>query len=246
MSDDQGASGGPQRPSDGHHGGSVEQTLAGNAELEVMAVVREAWARTDGIKGIVVVGLLLIYAAVLLATLLLGNIFGFEDQSLVASTISQLVLMVIVYPFMAGVFMLGLRHSVGLQVSFQEQFTYYNYLLPIVAVGLLQSVVTSLGFLLLILPGIYLTIALCLAVPLKAERDLPITDCLVTSLRLVNSKFVEVALLTLVALTLMVLGVISLVGWIWTLPWTLMIFAIIYRQLAGFQAAGGPSRSVAF
>jgi hypothetical protein len=245
MSDEQGSSGGPQRPSDVCHGGSIEQTLAGNAELDVLAVVREAWARTDGIKGIVVVGMLLIYAAVVLATLLLGSIFGFEDQTLVASTVSQLVLMVIVYPFMAGVFMLGLRHSVGLKVSFQEQFAYYNHLLPIVAVGLLQSVVTSLGFLLLILPGIYLMIALCLAVPLKAERDLPITDCLLISLRLVNRKFVEVALLTLVALALMVLGVVSIVGWIWTLPWTLMIFAIIYRQLAGYQAAGA-RRSVAF
>jgi hypothetical protein len=43
------------------------------------------------------------------------------------------------------------------------------------------------------LPGIYLMFALSLAVPLKAERNLPITDCLIVSLKLVNRKFFEVA-----------------------------------------------------
>lgn len=229
-----------------HTGGSIERTLAGEAELEIMPVLREAWARIDGIKGIVVGGLLLIYAAMVAASWLLGQIFGVDEQTLAGSTITQLVLMMIVYPFFAGVFMLGLRRSVGQPVRFEEQFTFYRELMPIVAVGALQSLVTFLGFMLLILPGIYLTFALCLAVPLKAERNLPIADCLLMSVRLVNRKFFEVAVLTLASGALALLGVLSLIGWIWTIPWTLMILAIIYRQLAGFTppadtgASGGP------
>ena len=34
-------------------GGSIENTLAGNAELNVADVMSEAWQRTKGIKGIV-------------------------------------------------------------------------------------------------------------------------------------------------------------------------------------------------
>jgi hypothetical protein len=230
-------------PAPQHYGGSVEQTLAGRADLDIMAVIREAWAKTDGIKGLVIGGMLLVYAAVVLVTMMLAGIFGLEDQTLIGSTISQLVVMMIIYPFMAGVFMLGLKRSVGLPVTFQEQFAYYATLLPIVAVGVLQSAVTSLGFLLLIVPGIYLTFALCLAVPLKAERDLPITDCLLLSARLVNRKFFEVAVLSLAIALLVVLGVLSLIGWIWTIPWTVMIMAIMYRQLAGFTVSGsrGPT-----
>ena len=48
----------------GHVGGSIERTLAGDAELEILPVLREAWARTEGIKAIMVGGLLLIYAAI--------------------------------------------------------------------------------------------------------------------------------------------------------------------------------------
>jgi uncharacterized membrane protein YqjE len=231
-------------PARQHFGGSIEQTLQGSAELDVMAVIREAWDKTDGIKGIVIAGLLLVYAAVAVVTVILGNIFGFEDQSIFASTVSQLVVMMIIYPFMAGVFMLGLRRSVGLPVTFQDQFAYYAALVPIVAVGVLQSALTTLGLLLLIVPGIYLAFALCLAVPLKAERDLPITDCLLVSLKLVNRKFFEVAVLSLVMAVLVVVGVLSLIGWIWTIPWTVMILAIMYRQLAGFTVAGGKGPAV--
>ena len=42
----------------GHVGGSIERTLAGDAELEILPVLREAWARTEGIKAIMVGGLL--------------------------------------------------------------------------------------------------------------------------------------------------------------------------------------------
>lgn len=216
-------------------GGSIEDTLAGRAELEIMPVIREAWYRIDGIKGFVIGGMLLVYAAVVVATLVLGAIFGVEEQSLVGGTVTQLVVMMIVYPFMAGVFMLGLKRSVGKPVSFEEQFSYYRDVLPIVAVGALQSLVTFIGFTLLILPGIYLMFALSLAVPLKVERNLSITDCLIVSVRLVNRKFFEVAVLSLAAMALAALGILSLVGWIWTIPWTLMILAIVYRQLAGYR-----------
>jgi hypothetical protein len=220
---------------DGRYGGSIEQTLAGHAELEVMAVIREAWAATDGIKGMIVGGSLLVNAAVLLVMAVFAGTAA--DRSEVSEAILNLVMMVIVYPYMAGVFLLGLRRSVGLTVTFEEQFACYRRLLPIVTVGLLQSVITGLGLSLLILPGIYFAIALSLAVPLKAERDLPIFECLLLSLRLVNRKFTEVALLSLAAVGLMAVGLLSLIGWIWTMPWAVMILAIIYRQLAGHQPA---------
>jgi uncharacterized membrane protein len=221
-----------------HYGGSIEQTLAGGADLEVMDVIREAWDRIDGIKGTVVAGLLLMYGMVFVATAILGSIFGFDEQSVMAGTVSQIVIMSIVYPFMAGVFMLGLRRSVGLPVDFKDQFSFYGMMLPIVALGLLQSVLTSLGLMLLILPGLYLAVALSLAIPLKVEKDLGIMECLGTSLRLVNRKFLPVLLLGLASTALIVVGILSLIGWIWTIPWSVMIYAITYRQLAGYDPEG--------
>lgn len=221
----------------GRFGGSIEQTLAGAARLEVSAVLREAWQASHAIRPLVVPGMVLVTVAVVLASLALAAVFGVEDRSVFGATVSQLVTMIIVYPYMAGAFLLALRHSAGLSVAFPDQFACYRNWLPLVAVGLLQNVVTSLGFMLLIVPGIYLSFALYLAVPLKAERDLPITECLVISLRLVNRKLFEVSVLVLLSGVMTIVGVFTLVGWIWTMPWALMILAIVYRQLAGFAPA---------
>lgn len=219
-------------------GGSIEATLQGRAELEIGAVLREAWHLTDGIKAPVTAGLLAVNLAVLVAVQVLGLIFGVDEPTMAGEVVAQLVLMIIVYPFMAGVFMFGLRRSVGRPVRFQDQFAYYGQALPIVAVGALQSLMTFAGLLLFLLPGIYLMFALSLAVPLRAERQLPIGDCLLMSMRLVNRKFFEVAVLSLAAAGLTLLGILSLIGWIWTIPWTLMILAITYRQLAGHVPPG--------
>ena len=56
---EQDGSGGQPASGGRHYGGSIERTLAGQAELDIMAVIREAWSKTDGIKGPVVAGMLL-------------------------------------------------------------------------------------------------------------------------------------------------------------------------------------------
>ncbi|MEZ5560853.1 MAG: hypothetical protein R3E86_20195 [Pseudomonadales bacterium] len=231
----------PQPPGDrpSHFGGSIEQTLAGRAELDVGEVLRESWERIDGIKSIVNAGFGVTYAVVFVVAGLLGPIFGLNEENLYTGWISQLVVMIIVYPFMAGVFMLGLKRSVGMPVTFAEQFSQYGRLAPILAVGLLQSFATFVGTMLFILPGLYLAVALSLAIPLKVEKDLPVVDCLVVSLKLVNRRFLAVLALGLVSAGLMIIGMLSLIGWIWTLPWTVMIYSVLYRQLAGFDVDAG-------
>jgi len=86
---------------------------------------------------------------------------------------------------------------------------------------------------LLILPGIYVAIALGLAIPLKVEKQLGVVESLTTSVQLVNKKFFSVAALAFLASLVMVLSFITIIGWIWAMPWMLMVFAITYRQLAG-------------
>ena len=219
-----------------HLGGSIENTLAGNAVLDIGEVMSEAWQRTNGIKGMVIGGGLLIYLAIFIVSMVLGFIFGFgAEQSILGLAVSQLIIMLMIYPFMAGVFMLGLRQSVGLPVSFDQQFAYYGAALSIFVVAIVQTIVTGIGFVLLIIPGLYLAFALALAIPLKVEKQLPVVDCLTTSMKLVNQKFLNVAVLFIVGSFVVTLSFITIIGWIWAMPWMLMVYAITYRQLAGCE-----------
>lgn len=206
-------------------GGSIENTLAGGADLDLSGVMGEAWDRTDGIKGIVVVtGLALIVISVVASGIL---------QLILSAELAQLVVTLLLYPIMAGLFVVGLRQSVDLPVDYSIPFNYFHLFLTLAAIGLLQWIGTTIGMLLLILPGIYLSIALSLAIPLHVEKKLSVIESMTTSLQIINQKFVTVALLAIIASVLLTLGFITLIGWIWAAPWALMVYCITYRQLAG-------------
>lgn len=238
-------------------GGSIENTLAGNADLEFGSILAEAWQKTKGIKRIVDGGGILVYVGITVVTIGLALIFGADSNTILATLITQLVVMILVYPFLAGVFIVGLRQSVGLPVSFDMVFAQYAAALPLVGIGVLQSVASSIGFLLLLLPGLYLTFALSLAIPLRIDKQMSVADSPMMSLQLVNKKFFTVVALGLTpGLTMLtvpfilvfvvlfqsgsssligVLGFIVIVSWLWGIPWMLMVFAITYRQLAGTE-----------
>ncbi len=212
-----------------HLGGSIEDTLAGNADLDVQAVMSEAWERVQGIKAITLGGWGLVFVLTLLGTLVL-NVF-------LSEWLTQLVVTVALYPVFAGIFMVGLRQSVDLPEEFAELFNHYDKIVPIAAVGVLASIATAIGMFLLILPGLYLAIALSLGIPLVVDKNLSIVDALTTSLKLINQKFLSVLLLVLIAGVVLIAAGMTIIGLIWALPWILMVYAITYRQLAGASVA---------
>ena len=234
-------------------GGSIENTLSGNAELNIGAVFSEAWEKTKGIKGYVVGGGILLYLAVIIVTITVAVLVGAEQQSIVGSLVGQLVVMMMIYPFIAGVFLLGLHQSVGMPVSFAQQFNQYGMMLPILGIALIQTVASlifpMLGivlvqasgsfilFAILLLPSIYVAFAFALAIPLKVEKKMGVVESITTSVQLVNKKFFSVVVLALVSSIVAGLSFITIIGWIWAIPWMLMVFAITYRQLAGVSIA---------
>lgn len=221
-------------------GGSIENTLAGHADLEIGDVLKEAWEKSSGVRAIVLISGVVMVLVALLVTGVFGVMFSLQDQTFVERLILQCLTAAATYPIWAGIFMVTLGHSLGKAVDLNMVFTYYPMFVPLAIVGVIQSIATTIGMLLLILPGLYLAIALSLAIPLKVERDLPIGDCLMTSLKLVNAKFLNVAVIATVAALAGVVGFVTLIGWIWTIPWMAMMFAITYRQLAGVNPAAAP------
>jgi len=212
-------------------GGSIEGTLAGQAELVLGDVFREAWAKTDGVTLILAGGFLLLALVNGAAQGLIAVLFG---DGLLSYPVTQIVNTLITAPFMAGAFMLALRRSLEQPVAFDQLFDYYgSMLVPIFILALITSVATSIGFVLLVLPGIYLSVALSLALPLKVEKGMSTVDCLSTSIRLVNAEFLTVFAMAILAGLAIMLGFVTIIGWIWTVPLAVMVFAITYRQLAG-------------
>ncbi|MDP6375239.1 MAG: hypothetical protein QF921_07750 [Pseudomonadales bacterium] len=212
---------------------SVERTLSGNADLDIGGVLREAWQKTTGIKLLVFGGAVVFFFGMVVLMAILGVLINFDPLASFDRILLQVLIAALLYPFAAGVMMTGVRHSVGLPVSLEGLVAYYGAVLTIAAVGVIQSIAISIGMLLFILPGLYLSIALVLAIPLHVEKRLNVIDSLTTSLKLVNKKFLEVTILLIVVGLVVGLTSFTIIALFWTLPWMIMVGGIIYRQLAG-------------
>jgi uncharacterized membrane protein len=224
------------QPAGGPRGGSIEATLDGRAVLEFGDVLSEAWNRTKGIKTIVLVALIGWILAFALVVGVLAASGALDPQGTGGNLLIQLITAVLGYPLFAGVAMVAVRQSVGAPVEFAQVLMYYGRIATFAALGILISIITSLGYLLLILPGVYLSIATVLAVPLCADKDMGIMNSLTTSLKLVNKEFLTVFLLMIAIVVISILSFVTIIGWIWGIPMISMVMAIMYRQLAGVSS----------
>ncbi|HAR30363.1 MAG TPA: hypothetical protein DCR65_02495, partial [Gammaproteobacteria bacterium] len=131
--------------------GSIAQTLAGEADLRVGAVVREAWSHLPGIKLPMLAAGVLVYGGVLLIIGLFGPLLEADQPGFnsVFQLLAQIAVSALLYPFLAGVFLFGLRRSQGAEVRFDLLFSQYSRVIPLLLVGLLQSFAVTLGLLIL-------------------------------------------------------------------------------------------------
>lgn len=221
----------------------MRRTLAGDTRIDLGDVLGEAWRRTAGSKRILAGGLALFYVALLpLAALLSGVLtgLGVDPARGVGGLVLQLALAALVYPFLAGVFMVALRRVRDRPIAFRQLLDHYDRVPAIVALNVLASLGISLGLVLLIVPGIYLAVAWSMALPLLVDRHMGVLEALECSRRLVTRHWFTVFGFSLISLLGVTAGVLTLgIAFVWIVPWLALAWAVLYRELAGAADDGG-------
>jgi hypothetical protein len=92
-----------------------------------------------------------------------------------------------------------------------------------------------MGFFALLLPGIYLSIAYQLALPVFIEKNLGIWESLEASRKALTHRWFSFAYLILVLSCLTALSMFTVIGMIWTIPWYFCTIGIIYRRIFGLE-----------
>lgn len=225
----------------------VHDALARGYDFSISGIISEAWRLLPGSKLMICGGLLVSGLIVILISVLLGVIAGVssvlatpENSNFVISLLSQILgnalISIILYPFMAGIYMMAIRRVAGQSVSFGELFAYFSQVLPLTIAALLIGVFTSLGFLLLILPGIYLSVAYMMTVMLIAERGLSAWQAMEISRRAITQHWFKFfGLLIVLSLINIVGAMLLLVGLIWTVPLSIIAVALVYRTIFGIR-----------
>lgn len=223
--------------------GSVEMAIEGRYSFQVFALLGEAWATLKGMKGEywgAVVMLILVSIGLGLVFHLVAQPAADSDNiglTTVIALIQQIVTTLITAPMSAGIVMLALKHATNTPTSATEIFAYFSKAPRLLLLNIILYVMIFIGFLLFILPGIYLMVAWSMAVPLAVEKNMGVWQALETSRKAVTKKWFKFLGLFLLFMVVITIAAIPLfIGLIWVLPWVTLAYAMLYRNMFGVTA----------
>jgi uncharacterized membrane protein len=217
--------------------GNLNDALVGNYTLDIGGVFSEAWQKTKGFKLKAWGAFIITYAIVILAMvglmLLLGVKFG-DKQNHLANFGIQLVIILIIYPLFAGAMMMAIHQVSGKPVSIAMLFGYFDQTPRLFLLYIVTTLMTIIGFVLLILPGIYLAIAYTMAMPLLIEKKMGIWEALETSRKALGKRWFTVFALFILMGILVAVSALPLgIGLIWTIPFSMLVMGVMYKTIFG-------------
>jgi len=234
--------------------GSIEKGVSGQYDFSISGVMSEAWSLVSGTKATMAGGMAVMYAVMLglmmalgvvsaiLVPLMIGagppeNPNALMGIAMVFEVITQIIVMAVSYPFTAALMVIGIRRSAGLPISFSMIFSCFNRAFSLLALNILLFIIVTIGFLLLVIPGIYLFVAYIMAMPLLVEKDMSVWQALETSRKAVSKKWFKIFGLLLMLFLIMMVSMIPLgIGLIWTIPFGFIAVGILYREMFGVEA----------
>lgn len=219
--------------------GSLENGIAGNYQFDISATLSEAWQKTAGAKLTFVLAGLVYFGVLVAASFLLGMVFGMaggDSESGLPVIVQQLILTAITLPLGMGLFMLGLKRSVDQPIAVPALFDYYGKTVQLLLTMILMYIMLIIGFLLLILPGIYLAVAYYFALPLVVEKNLGPWQALEASRKAITKRWFSVFGFVLLLTLIIVISAILLgIGLIWTFPLAMIAMGVLYRNMFGVE-----------
>jgi hypothetical protein len=141
-------------------------------------------------------------------------------------------------PCRAGVFLLMLRLIRGQRAEFPDVFDgFSDNLLQLFLVGLISNLLTGIGLMFCVIPGIYLGIAWIMAIPLVADKKMEFWPAMEASRKVMNVHWWSIFGLVLLGLLLMFVGsLVCCVGFYVAMPVLYAALAYAYEDLFGSTA----------
>ena len=166
-------------------------------DFDIIEMIKEGFGRIEGVKGI----FLAVFVVYVVITIVLQIIFGIffpspappAEPNLLNQQIVTILSYPVLMPIMVGIIMLAINYSRGESIEFKSIFNYYHLMGKLALAGILIYIMTIIGFVLLVIPGIYLSIAYVFTLPLIADKGMDVWDAMELSRKAVTKHWFKVA-----------------------------------------------------
>lgn len=232
-------------------GGSVERALSGKYDLNVGAVLQEAWKYTirhflsfsPAIIILLLVQIGIFYIALKLQLGEPGMILdAIQNPELFNAAIVESIFVanfsyeVVSAPIYAGVSLMAMSHIAGLQTKPRHISKGLQFTIPVILATLFSLMLQGVAGMIIPFLSMYLSIAFSNSILLICEKRVSPMQSLLLSLRAVNKKILQVtALYTVVMMMFVIAAMFYGIGLIFVLPFFFHVKGIIYREMFGIK-----------
>lgn len=201
-------------------------------DFDTIEILKAGFAWINGVKLQFVIAFFIYILIAIIVQTLLGLIFPTEsggDINLLNGQIIGILSYPVLMPLLAGIMMMALKHTRDEKVDFKSIFDYYHLMGILALSGVVIYVMTLIGFILFILPGIYVSVAYVFVPMLIVDKQMGLWEAMEHSRKTVTYKWFKVAGLMGLLGIIMFLGTLAMgIGLIWAIP---LMFVTLYGLL---------------
>ena len=206
--------------------------IEGRYSLSIEGVLSEACKLAEGYKFKLNIAAAIYSLIVIAMALLVGGLGALTDNSIFIAIVGELIYAWITLPVAMGLFAISLDRVAGGEVSNDRLFLFFPQATRLLVTTVLMTLLIFVGYVLLVIPGLYLSVAYLFVLPLLVQRELGMLDALEVSRKAITHRWFTVLGILLVLALINVIGAIPLgIGLIWTIPWTMLAMGVMYQRI---------------
>jgi uncharacterized membrane protein len=202
-------------------------------DFDIIEMIKEGFRRIEGVKGTFLAAFGVYVLIAIVIHIVLSIFFPSPPPPAEPNYLNQQIVTILSYPVLmpliVGIIMLAINYSRGESLEFKSIFNYYHLVGKLALAGLLMYMLTFIGVLLLLLPGIYLSVAYIFTLPLIADKGMDVWEAMEYSRKTVTKKWFKVFGLLFLLGLIFGLGALAFgIGLIWAVP---LMFVTLYGLL---------------
>ena len=211
---------------------AIRRATEGHFTLGIEAVLTEAWALTAGHKLKLNMAVAIYSVISIVVALLVGGAQALSADSVLVAIAGELVNAWVTLPIAMGLFAISLERASGGEILNDRLFAFYPWATRLLLAAVLMTLLIFVGYVLLIVPGIYLSVAYLFALPLLVQEQMGIVEALEASRKALTHCWFNVFGLLLVLALINGLAAMPLgIGLIWSVPLTVVSIGLAYKKI---------------
>ncbi|HIC13098.1 MAG TPA: hypothetical protein EYO75_06985 [Sulfurimonas sp.] len=200
-------------------------------KYSIIDIIKEGFVLSNGAKKTfnLALGLLFIIAFAIAMAILLSM------PELV--NLINLIVSIILLPVSVGLVLLAVNRARGKEIKVSEIFSHFGAMPMLIGAYLLVTLFTILGFIALVIPGIYLGVTYSFTLVLVADKKIGIWEAMELSRKTITEQWFKFFGLALLSSLILLISAIPLgIGLIWTIPAIYLSYGLIYHRLFDEEA----------